>query len=65
MVTVTGVRGLSQLDAGVWETYQVVEPMLAVDGVGAVVLPVPPVVAVYQSRLAPVAVRGEAVAFWQ
>ena len=36
-----------------------------VEGTGAVALPVPPVAAVYQSRLLPVAVRSVAVAFWQ
>ena len=36
-----------------------------VTGVGAVVLPVPPVGTVYQSKLVPVAVSGTAVAPWQ
>ena len=40
-------------------------PMVAVFGVGAVVLPVPPVAVVYHNRLVPVAVNGVAVAFWQ
>lgn len=39
--------------------------MGVVDGVGAVVLPVPPVAVVYQSKLVPVAVRGTATAFRQ
>ena len=38
---------------------------MAVDGVGAVALPVPPVATVYQSRLLPVAVKAVAEAFWQ
>ena len=63
MVTVTGVRVLSQLPAGVWVTYQVVVPVEAVDGIGAVELPVPLVATVYQSRLLPVAVNAVAVAF--
>jgi hypothetical protein len=42
-----------------------VEPVVVVEGVGAVPLPVPPVAAVYHSRLVPVAVSGTAVAFWQ
>ncbi len=52
MVTVTAVLGLSQLPDGVCVTYQVVGPGLAVLGVGAVASPVPPVAAVYQSKLA-------------
>ncbi len=40
-------------------------PIVAVDGVGAVELPTPPVAVVYQRRLLPVAVKGTAVAFWQ
>ena len=38
---------------------------MAVDGVGAVELPTPPVAAAYQSNAVPVAVRGAAVAPWQ
>ena len=37
-------------------------PILAVEGVGAVEEPVPPVAAVYHNRPVPVAVKGEAVA---
>ena len=36
-------------------------PAVAVDGVGAVVLPVPPVAVVYHNRLVPVADKGDAV----
>ena len=35
------------------------------DGVGAVVLPVPPVAVVYHNKLVPVAVSAVATAFWQ
>ena len=38
---------------------------MVVTGVGAVDEPVPPVAAVYQSKLVPVAVSGTAVVFWQ
>ena len=38
-------------------------PETVVTGVGAVELPTPPVAAVYQSKLLPVAVSGVAVAF--
>ena len=40
-------------------------PTAAVLGVGGVALPVPPVAAVYQSKLVPVAVSAVAVAPWQ
>ncbi len=40
-------------------------PTVAVEGTGAVAEPVPPVAAVYQSKLDPVAVKAVAVAFWQ
>ena len=65
MVTVKGVRGLSQKLAPVWVTYQVVLPVVVVEGVGAMIVPVPPVAKVYQSRLVPVAVSAVAVVFWQ
>ena len=39
--------------------------MVVVGGVGAALLPVPPVSAAYHKRLLPVAVNGVAVAFWQ
>ena len=42
-----------------------VDPAIAVEGVGAVAEPVPPVEAVYQSRLAPVADKNGAVVFSQ
>jgi len=42
-----------------------VVPAVAVDGVGAVVLLVPPVAAVYHFKEVPGAVKAEAVAFWQ
>ncbi len=38
---------------------------MAVDGVGAVAEPVPPVSLVYHNKLVPVAVSGCAVAPWQ
>jgi hypothetical protein len=37
-------------------------PLVAVDGVGAVALPVPPLTVVYHNRLLPVAVNAVAVA---
>ena len=40
-------------------------PAVTVDGVGAVAKPVPPVAAVYQSKLVPVAVNADAAEFWQ
>ena len=64
IVTLIAARGLSQ-PFTVWLTYQVVVPGAVVEGVGAVTLPVPPVGAVYQRRLLPVAVSGTAVASWQ
>ena len=42
-----------------------VEPTVAVLGVGAVAEPAPPVAAVYHNKPEPVAVNAEAVAFWQ
>ena len=36
-----------------------------VDGVGAAVLPVPPVAVVYHLRFVPVAAKGCAIIFWQ
>ena len=59
--TLTGTLGLSQLLASDWLTYQVKVPVVLVEGVGAVGLPVPPVGAVYQRRFVPVAVSGDAV----
>ena len=63
IVTVTVVRLLSQPPAGVWLTYQVAAPADAVDGTGAVELPVPLVATVYHCRLLPVAVNAVAVTF--
>ena len=40
-------------------------PTEVVDGIGAVVFPVPPVAAAYHKRFVPVAVSAVAVAFWQ
>ena len=42
-----------------------VEPATDVEGVGAVVLPVPPLATVYQRKLMPTAVKGTAGWFWQ
>jgi hypothetical protein len=64
-VTTISARGPSQLPAIVWLTQYDVLPEAAVEGVGAVVLPVPPVAVVYHKRPVPVAVRGVAVVFWQ
>lgn len=60
-VTETAVRGPSQPAAEVWLTYQVVVPVEAVDGVGAVDEPVPPVALVYHSSPTPEADSGAAV----
>jgi len=57
--------GPSQPPAFVWLTQCDVLPTVAVDGVGAVELPVPPVATVYQRRVVPVAVIGTAGSFWQ
>ena len=62
-VTTISVLGLSQ--PIVWLTQYEVFPGVAVDGVGAVALPVPPVAVVYHNNPVPVAVSGTAVAFWQ
>jgi hypothetical protein len=62
-VTTISALGLSQpID---WLTQYEVLPIVAVEGVGAVTLPVPPVAVVYHNNAVPVAVSGEAVAFWQ
>src|SRR5664280_2095520 len=65
-LTVTTISALepSQLPF-VWLTQYEVFPEAAVEGVGAVTLPVPPVAVVYHNSPVPVAVRGEAVAPWQ
>jgi hypothetical protein len=62
-VTVISALGLSQ--PIVWLTQYEVLPDAAVEGVGAVALPVPPVATVYHNSPAPVAVRGTAISFWQ
>ena len=49
----------------VWLTQYEVVPTVAVEGIGAVALPTPPVAAVYHNRLLPVAVKAMAVKFWQ
>jgi len=64
-VTTIRARGPSQPAAFVWLTQCDVLPTVAVDGVGAVELPVPPVATVYHRRVVPVAVIGTAVSFWQ
>ena len=55
---------LSQPFVLVEDTQYDVEPTVAVDGVGAVVLPVPPVAVVYHNKPVPVAVKGLAVTSW-
>jgi hypothetical protein len=62
-VTVISALGLSQ--PNIWLTQYEVFPAVAVEGVGAVMLPVPPVAVAYHNNPVPVAVRGTAVAFWQ
>ena len=59
-VTLIWVRLLSQL-LMVCDTQKLVVPMEVVEGVGAPELPIPPLAAVYQSKLLPVAVSGDAV----
>jgi hypothetical protein len=63
-VTTISALGPSQLPF-VWLTQYEVLPDVAVEGVGAVALPVPPVAVVYHNNPDPVAVRGAAVSFWQ
>jgi hypothetical protein len=63
--TVTTISALGLSQPVVWLTQYEVFPDVAVEGVGAVTLPVPPVATVYHKRPVPVAVRGEAVSFWQ
>jgi hypothetical protein len=57
-------RGLSH-PFTVCETKKEVLPALAVEGVGAVADPVPPVAAVYHSKFDPLAVKATAVLPWQ
>ena len=61
--TTISVLALSQPFA-VEDTQYDVEPTVVVDGVGAVVLPVPPVAVVYHNKPVPVAVKGLAVTSW-
>jgi hypothetical protein len=63
--TVTVICALALSQPTVWLTQYEVLPVVAVEGVGAVGLPVPPVAVVYHNNPVPVAVRGTAVAFWQ
>jgi hypothetical protein len=67
VVTVTTISALgpSQLLTLVWLTQYDVFPDTAVEGVGAVVLPVPPVAVVYHNKPVPVAVSAAAVVPWQ
>ena len=62
--TVIAARGPSHTPV-VALTYHVVDPAVAVEGVGAVAEPTPPVAVVYQSKFVPVAVSGTDTAFWQ
>jgi hypothetical protein len=63
--TVTTISALGLSQPNVWLTQYEVLPVVAVEGVGAVTLPVPPVAAVYHNSPVPVAVRATAVSFWQ
>ena len=68
--TVTTIAALAPSQATplvvtVWLTKYVVLPAVAVDGVGAVADPFPPVAAVYHNRFVPVADNADAVAFKQ
>jgi hypothetical protein len=62
-VTTISALGPSQLLAFVWLTQYEVFPEVAVEGVGAVALPVPPVAVVYHNSPVPVAVRATAGSF--
>ena len=66
VLTTTSIcaRGPSQVPVVALTQYEVV-PTVAVLGVGAVVVLVPPTACVYHFKLAPVAVNGTAVTFWQ
>jgi hypothetical protein len=63
--TVTTISALGLSQPIVWLTQYGVLPVVAVEGVGAVALPVPPVAVVYHNSPVPVAVSGTAVSFWQ
>jgi hypothetical protein len=62
-VTTNSALGLSQ--PNVWLTQYEVLPVVAVEGVGAVTLPVPPVAEVYHNNPVPVAASGVVVSPWQ
>jgi hypothetical protein len=62
--TVSAALPLSH-PATVWLTYQTVEPTVEVLGIGAELLPVPPVLLLYHMILLPVALSEAAVAFLQ
>ena len=62
-VTTITALGPSQLLPFVWLTQYEVFPDVAVEGVGAITLPVPPVAVVYHNSPVPVAVREAAVSF--
>jgi hypothetical protein len=63
-VTTMAARGPSQ-PLVVWLTYQVVEPITAVEGVGGVAEPVPPRAVVYHNKPVPDAVSAAAAWFSQ
>jgi hypothetical protein len=63
--TVTTICALGLSQPIVWLTQYEVFPEAAVEGIGAVALPVPPVAVVYHNKPVPVAVIGTAVSFWQ
>ena len=63
--TVTTISALGLSQPIVWLTQYEVFPDVTVEGVGAVMLPVPPVAVVYHNNPVPVAVRGVAVVPWQ
>jgi hypothetical protein len=63
--TVTTISSLGLSHPIVWLTQYEVLPVIAVEGVGAVTLPVPPVAVVYHNNPVPVAVRGVDIWFWQ
>ena len=63
--TVTTISALGLSHPIVWLTQYEVLPIVAVEGVGAVTLPVPPVAVVYHNNPDPVAVSGAAVVPWQ
>jgi hypothetical protein len=60
-LTVTTISALGLSQPIVWLTQYEVLPADAVEGVGAVALPVPPVAVVYHNNPVPVAVSGIAV----